>query len=142
MKRPPWLTGEERGRGVVASMDWVPVITFVQIMIDSMNAMRVVPGQFKSFGHDYRADTTDFVHAAYHLPEVTDVQRKAVVDTLLQLEVERGERIKRSKEEAKAAAGEKPKRAKRSLWLRDRTKQDADVPAAEISPGEAKADIQ
>jgi hypothetical protein len=142
VKRPPWLTGDERGRGVVASMDWVPVITFVQIMIDSMNAMRVVPGQFKSFGHDYRADTTDFVHAAYHLPEITDVQRKAVVDTLLQLEVERGERIKRSKEEAKAAAGEKPKRAKRSLWLRDRTKKDADIPDAEVSPGEAKADIQ
>ena len=46
VKQPPWLAGETRGRNVPEGMDWVPLITFVQIMIDAMNAMRSVPGHF------------------------------------------------------------------------------------------------
>jgi len=83
VKCPPWLSGDDRGRGVPAGMDWVPLITFVQIAIDATNAMRVVPGQFKSFGHDYRGDTAEFVHAAYRLPTVSDEQMAAVVEALL-----------------------------------------------------------
>ncbi|MGI9586126.1 MAG: alpha/beta-hydrolase family protein, partial [Acidimicrobiia bacterium] len=52
VKQPAWLAGSERGRNVPEGMQWVPLITYVQIMIDAMNAMRVVPGEFKSFGHD------------------------------------------------------------------------------------------
>jgi hypothetical protein len=100
----------------------------------------VVPGQFKSFGHDYRGDTADFVHAAYRLAPVTDVQKKSVVDTLRQLERERGERIKDAKTEAKAA-GVATTRTKRP-WLRDRTSLDIDEPAIEITPGDAPADLQ
>ena len=94
VKRPPWLDGADRGRNIPEGMQWVPLITFVQIMVDAMNAMRTVPGQFKSFGHDYRGDTAHFVHGAYRLADVTDDQMEAVVDTLRQLELERGERIK------------------------------------------------
>jgi uncharacterized membrane protein len=141
VKRPPWLTGTARGRNVPEGMDWVPLITYVQIMIDAMNAMVVVPGQFKSFGHDYRADTADFVHAAYHFADVTDVQKKAVHDTLVQLELERGERIKQAKTQAKDD-GAPEKRTKRRPWLRDRTPLDADEPAIEITPGDAPGDIQ
>jgi uncharacterized membrane protein len=140
VKQPPWLTDTERGRNVPEGMQWAPLITFVQIMVDAMNAMRVVPGQFKSFGHDYRGDTADFVHAAYRLAPVTDVQKKSVVDTLRQLELERGERIKTAKTEAKAA-GIATKRTKRP-WLRDRTSLDIDEPAIEITPGDAPADLQ
>jgi uncharacterized membrane protein len=140
VKQPPWLTDTERGRNVPEGMQWAPLITFVQIMVDAMNAMRVVPGQFKSFGHDYRGDTADFVHAAYRLAPVTDVQMKSVVDTLRQLELERGERIKTAKTEAKAA-GIATKRTKRP-WLRDRTSLDIDEPAIEITPGDAPADLQ
>jgi hypothetical protein len=107
--------------------------------------MRTVPGQFKSFGHDYRGDTADFAHAAFQLPPVTEAQREAVEEALLRLEVERGERIKQSKEAAaKQEAAEKgvPKRARRRTWLRDRTEADMDEPAAEQTPGEAPGDIQ
>ena len=100
VKRPPWLDGEERGRNVPEGMQWVPLVTFVQIMVDAMNAMRVVPGQFKSFGHDYRGDTAHFVHAAYQLDDVTDEQMEKVIATLKQLELERGERIKNAATEA------------------------------------------
>ena len=141
VKRPPWLTGDQRGRGVAEGMDWVPLITFVQIMIDAMNAMRVVPGHFKSFGHDYRADTANFVHAAYHLPEVTDKQKKAVGDTLRQLELERGERIKNAVQQV-GTDGTPKKRTKRPPYLRDRTPMDPDEAAIGITPGDAPAEFQ
>ena len=147
VKRPPWLDGEARGRNVPEGMQWVPLITFVQIMVDAMNAMRTVPGQFKSFGHDYRGDTAHFVHAAYQLDDVTDEQMDKVVDTLKQLELERGERIKTTKAEATEDGDapkrtNRPRRAKPGVYLRDRTPMDADEPAVEITPGDAPGDIQ
>jgi uncharacterized membrane protein len=145
VKRPPWLDADDRGRNIPESMGWIPLITFIQVLIDAMNAMRTVPGQFKSFGHDYRGDTADFAYAAYQLPPITDEQRTAIEETLLRLEVERGERIKQSKEAAaKQEAAEKgtPLRARRRTWLRDRTRADMDEPAVEETPGEAPGDIQ
>ncbi|MCZ7533846.1 MAG: alpha/beta hydrolase [Acidimicrobiia bacterium] len=147
VKRPPWLDGAERGRNVPEDMHWVPLITFVQILIDAMNAMRVVPGQFKSYGHDYRDDTAQFVQAAYQLDEVTDEQMDKVVDTLRQLELERGERIKNAKAVGKDD-GETPTRTKRKkralpgVYLRDRTPMDVDRPDVKITPGDAPADVQ
>ena len=73
VKRPPWLD-RERGRGVPDGMGWAPLITFWQTGVDAMNAMVTVPGEFGSFGHDYRADTARFVRDAYHLPTVTPDQ--------------------------------------------------------------------
>ncbi len=93
VKRPPWLDGR-RGRGVPESMKWSPVITFTQVIVDAMNAMVTVPGEFKSFGHDYRADTAAFVRAAFDLPEVTDKQMSNLHDTLVRRELDRGARIK------------------------------------------------
>jgi hypothetical protein len=106
--------------------------------------MRTVPGQFKSFGHDYRGDTAPFVHATYQLADVTDDQMNAVVETLRQLELERGERIKSANAQA-ATNGEsvkRPKRGKRRVWLRDRTPLDVDEPTVARTPGEAPADVQ
>jgi uncharacterized membrane protein len=103
VKRPEWLTGTERGRGVAATLRWIPLITFVQILVDATNAMRVVPGEFKSFGHDYRADTPDFVNAAYQLDAVTPEQMEAIHTTLGQRELERGERLKAATDAATAA---------------------------------------
>ena len=141
VKEPPWLTGSDRGRNVPEGMTWTPIITFVQILVDAMNAMRTVPGQFKSFGHDYRADTADFVHAAYQLDSVTDAQKEAVLNTLRQLELERGERIKEP--QAQVAAEKKAtKRTKRRIWLRDRTPDDPAEPAITATPGVAPPDMQ
>ena len=147
VKRPPWLDGSERGRNVPEGMQWVPLITFVQIMVDAMNAMRTVPGQFKSFGHDYRGDTAHFVHAAYQLDDVTIEQMEKVVDTLRQLELERGERIKNAKAVAKEDGGvpkrtKRPKRARPGVYLRDRTPMDAGEPAVKITAGDAPSDFQ
>ena len=144
VKRPPWLTGTDRGRNVPEGMQWVPLITFVQIMVDAMNAMRTVPGQFKSFGRDYRADTAPFVHAALQLADVTDDQMDAVVNTLLQLELERGERIKGAKTRAAddGDAKKRTKRGKRGVWSCDRTPMNADGPAVEITPGDVPGELQ
>jgi uncharacterized membrane protein len=93
VKKPDWLAGD-RGRNVPEQMEWVPLITFIQVMIDAMNAMVTVPGEYKSFGHDYRADTADFVQAAYGLPSITDEQKEALFDTLIARELDRAARIK------------------------------------------------
>ncbi|MCL1600153.1 MAG: alpha/beta-hydrolase family protein [Actinomycetia bacterium] len=141
VKRPPWLTGEARGRNVPEGMDWVPLITFVQIMVDAMNAMRTVPGKFHSFGHDYRGDTQQFVQAAFHLPSTTEEQDKAVHETLVRLELERGERIKNAVHEADSD-GETLKRTKRPPLVRYGRQIDPEDAAISITPGDAPADYQ
>jgi uncharacterized membrane protein len=93
VKRPSWLNSE-RGRGVPGSMTWAPIMTFIQVLVDAMNAMVVVPGEFKSFGHDYRADTAEFVQVAFDFPPVTEEQMEAINTTLTERELDRGRRIK------------------------------------------------
>jgi uncharacterized membrane protein len=92
VKRPSWLDGQ-RGRGVPESMEWTPIITFSQVAVDAMNAMVVVPGQFRSFGHDYRADTARFVGAGFDLPEASETQMNALDRTLVRRELERAAKI-------------------------------------------------
>ncbi len=94
LKKPAWLKVEQRGRGVPPSMKWVPAITFIQTLIDAANAMVTVPGEFLSFGHDYRADTARMVQAAYQLPPVTAEQMERVEAKLRELELDRAGRIK------------------------------------------------
>jgi hypothetical protein len=53
-----------------------------------------VPGEFTSFGHDYRADMAGFVGDAYRLPSATAAQLAGIEQILRTLEVERAERIK------------------------------------------------
>jgi uncharacterized membrane protein len=91
VRRPEWL-GPERGRGVPRRARWSPFITFLQTAIDAANAMTVVPGDFRSSGHDYRADMARFVRDAYDL-QATDEQMSAIEETLRRLERERAERI-------------------------------------------------
>jgi uncharacterized membrane protein len=94
VQRPPWLANGQRGRGVHERMRWQPLSTFVQTGMDAMNAMLRVPGQFTSFGHDYRADMAGFVSDAYGLPDATDPQLARIEQVLRSLELERAERIK------------------------------------------------
>jgi uncharacterized membrane protein len=142
VKHPEWLDPKlPRGRNVPETMEWVPLLTFVQVAVDAMNAMRVVPGEFKSFGHDYRGDTAEFVHAAYHLDPVSDEQMRKVGEVLTQLELERGERIKAAKEEsAKDADGARKTRGPR--YLRDRKPGDARTDPIIATPGVAAGDYQ
>jgi uncharacterized membrane protein len=94
VQRPPWLADGQRGRGVPHDMRWQPLGTFIQTGMDAMNAMLLTPGEFASFGHDYRADMAAFVRDVYGLPEATDEQLDRIEQVLRSLEFERNERIK------------------------------------------------
>jgi uncharacterized membrane protein len=103
--RPPWwLADGQRGRGVPDAMHWRPLITFIQTAMDAANAMVSVPGEFGSFGHDYRADMVRFVRDAYRLPAATEQQLSRIEETLRSLELERAERIKARNPDAAPAA--------------------------------------
>jgi alpha/beta hydrolase family protein len=94
VQRPLWLADGQRGRGVPDTMRWQPLGTFVPTGMDAMNAMLLTPGEFASFGHDYRADMAAFVRDAYGLPKATDEQLESIEQVLRSLELERNERIK------------------------------------------------
>jgi uncharacterized membrane protein len=131
--RPGWLDGE-RGRGIPPSLRWTPVISFVHIAVDAMNAMRTVPGEFKSFGHDYRADTARFVHAAFRLPAVPEEQLLAVERALRELELDRGQRMK------DAGPAAKSDRAAGARWLRSARQHGRRAPAAGVPAQRAPDD--
>ncbi len=140
VKQPRWLDPDKpRGRNVPETMQWVPILTFVQVAVDAMNAMRVIPGEFKSFGHDYRGDTARFVHAAYHFDPVSDGQMGDVEQVLMQLELERGERIKASRDQAETG---KPGRTRGPKYLRDRGPSDHHGDLMVATPGDATSDFQ
>ncbi|MCZ7529754.1 MAG: alpha/beta-hydrolase family protein [Acidimicrobiia bacterium] len=117
-------------------MRWQPIATFWQTAVDAMNAMVTVPGEFGSFGHDYRADTARFVRDAYGLPATSDEQMERIEEVLRKLELERAERIKAESTDAAPPApaqrsdGERveagvPLRVRRTRganWLRQRHK--------------------
>ncbi len=136
IQRPDWLggPGTENGRGVPDEMRWEPITTFWQTAVDAMNAMVTVPGEFGSFGHDYRADTARFVRDAYDLPAASDEQMARVEEALRTLETERSERIKaettetappapaqrRDGERVEAGVPLRVRRTRGANWLRRR----------------------
>ncbi len=95
MRKPEWVDTDGL-RGVADAIEWVPIVTFCQTAIDAANAMVTVPGDFQSFGHDYRADTARFVRDAYRLPATSEDQMERIEKALRTLELDRSERIKAS----------------------------------------------
>jgi uncharacterized membrane protein len=91
-RRPEWLAREPRGRNVPEAMLWSPGITWAQVMIDTLFATNVKPGNFESRGHDYRADLGAVVPAAYGL-SVDEGTAARLEDALRRLEVERARRV-------------------------------------------------
>ena len=66
--RPHWLSSDEpRGRGVPIDMAWRPGITWAQVLVDTVFATDVTPGDFRSEGHDYRADLGAVITRAFSL---------------------------------------------------------------------------
>ena len=91
-RRPAWLAQRPRGRNVPEEMLWAPGITWAQVMVDTLFATNVKPGQFESRGHDYRADLGATVTAAYSLS--SDPGTAARLETALRaLELARAQRI-------------------------------------------------
>jgi uncharacterized membrane protein len=99
IERPPWLQGA-RGRGVPEDMDWTPISTFLQVAVDAANSMVTVPGDFRSFGHDYRADTAQFVRVSLRLPEPRGEQMANLERALRDFETARAARVAMSWEDA------------------------------------------
>jgi len=93
LHRPVWLpTDGTRGRNIPEAMTWKPGITWAQALVDTMFATNVKPGDFKSEGHDYRADLGAAVAAAYCLdPDPATAERLEAY--LRTKEVERATRI-------------------------------------------------
>ena len=92
-RMPAWLEPVDRGRGTNPYQRWLPGIAFWQGLIDTKNAATVVPGDFYSTGHDYRADLAEFVRLAYGLSDVTDEQMERIEEHLRTSEVRRSEAI-------------------------------------------------
>lgn len=89
-RRPAWLMQHPRGRHVPDDMRWMPVITWVQVLVDTLFATQVTPGEFDSRGHDYRADLGAVVCAAYDLPLSPEGMGRLEA-SLRRLEVERAQ---------------------------------------------------
>ena len=100
---PDWLATTERGRNVDPNQRWLPGVTFWQLLIDTKNAATVVPGEFFSTGHDYRADLATFVREAYGFV-VDDTQMAAIEERLRSSEVTRAEKIAVGKVPSDSAA--------------------------------------
>ena len=60
-------------------MRWRPVTTFFQTLIDMKNAQ--LPGSFRAWAHDYRADLPEFIRDVYDL-HCTDEQMDAIQDAV------------------------------------------------------------
>jgi hypothetical protein len=58
---------------------WRPITTFFQSLIDMKNAQ--IPGPYRAWAHDYRADLPEFVRDVYGL-ECTDEQMVRVRDAV------------------------------------------------------------
>lgn len=91
--RPDWLpTDGRRGRNVPRELNWKPMVTWAQALVDTIFATNIKPGDFQSLGHDYRADLGALVRAAYDLPATT-ASASRLESALRTLEVARAERI-------------------------------------------------
>ena len=91
-RRPPWLAAQPRGRNVPEGMLWTPGITWAQVMVDTLFATHITPGNFDSRGHDYRADLGGVVPAAFDL-SVDQGTAERLEQALRELEVERARRV-------------------------------------------------
>jgi uncharacterized membrane protein len=94
---PEWLKTAARGRGMDPHQRWLPGIAFWQGLIDTKNAATVVPGEFYSTGHDYRADLAEFIRIAYGFTGTTDEQMVRIEERLRQSEIARAENIGRGR---------------------------------------------
>lgn len=90
---PDWLATADRGRNVEPNFRWLPAVTFWQLLIDTKNAATVIPGEFFSTGHDYRADLATFIREAYGFTDVDDEQMAAIEARLRASEITRADKI-------------------------------------------------
>ncbi len=106
-RRPDWLPSVgQRGRGIPAKMRWLPVITWAQVLVDTMYATDVTPGEFRSAGHDYRADLGVVITRAYGLETYSGAER--LEEGLRAIEIRRAARIEGVQPGAATLGGASP----------------------------------
>ncbi len=93
IRMPAWLKRTDRGRGTNPYQRWLPGIAFWQALIDTKIASTVVPGEFGSAGHDYRADLATFVRVAFGFSDVSDEQLAKIEDRLRKSDIARSKSI-------------------------------------------------
>lgn len=91
-RRPAWLAASPRGRNVPTEMIWAPGITWAQVLVDTLFATHIVPGNFESRGHDYRADLGGTVPVAFGLT-IDAGTAERLESALRELEVVRAQRV-------------------------------------------------
>lgn len=91
-RRPEWLPpAGRRGRGIPQDMRWMPLVTWAQVLVDTVYATDVTPGDFRSEGHDYRADLGQVITQAYRLNAPAKAGR--LEERLREIEIRRAARI-------------------------------------------------
>lgn len=90
--RPHWLTQDPRGRNIPESMSWRPFVTWATVLVDTVFATDVKPGDFQSLGHDYRADLGEIATRAFGF-DPTPEQLALLETQLRHYEVARAQRI-------------------------------------------------
>lgn len=83
LERPDWLA-EPRGAAVVPAMEWIPVVTFLQVTVDLMVAANVPPG----YGHSYHLEYVDGVAAVTAPVRWTETDRALVREVMATRPVE------------------------------------------------------
>ena len=102
-EKPAWIDESQTGRNMQPYQRWMPGISFWQTLIDTKNAATVIPGEFFSTGHDYRADLAEFVRAAYRFEDVSSEQMVHIEERLRSSEVIRADRIAEGRVEPQTA---------------------------------------
>jgi uncharacterized membrane protein len=90
--KPHWLTTVPRGRNIPESMTWLPGVTWATVLVDTIFATDVKPGDFQSLGHDYRADLGVVATRAFGFNPTPD-QAHLLEVQLRHTEVARAQRI-------------------------------------------------
>ena len=93
--QPEWLdTDLPRGRNIPAEMSWTMGVTWATVLVDTMFATSIKPGDFQSLGHDYRADLGAVATAAYGFSgRLTPEQTKGLEILLREIEVTRAQKL-------------------------------------------------
>jgi uncharacterized membrane protein len=93
--QPAWLDPElPRGRNIPAEMVWNVGVTWATVLVDTIFATNVKPGDFQSLGHDYRADLGAVATAAFGFTgKLTAEQTKGLEVLLRQIEVARAQKL-------------------------------------------------
>ena len=82
VQEPDWLKEEKKRPSSISPNTHYRIPgTFAQTLVDMKNALKPIPGQFVSTGHDYRGSLAPFIRVAYQF-DITDDQYTRILNAL------------------------------------------------------------